>query len=62
MMSGVAAIDCDPLNAELARTKGAFDNWASNVVSAADQLRDNHKRNIFELTSELNPFAVCIDS
>lgn len=62
MMSGVAAIDCDQLNAELARTKGAFDNWATNVVSAADQLRDNHKRNIFELTSELNHFAVCIDN
>ena len=53
IMSVVAAIGCDQLDAELVRTKGALDNWASNVVSAADQLRDSHKRNIFELKSEL---------
>ena len=48
-MSLIGEIDCAQLDAELQRTKGAFDSWALNKVSAADQLCDSHKRNISDL-------------
>ena len=42
-------IDLKQLQAELQSARGAFDKWALDTVSAADQLRDSHRRNIADL-------------
>lgn len=48
-MSVASAINLEQLQAELQSAQGSFDKWALNTVSAADQLRDSHIRNVSEL-------------
>ena len=48
-MSERLPIDLEQLQAELQSARGAFDKWALDTVSAADQLRDTHIRNIADL-------------
>ena len=48
-MSVALAIDLKQLQHELQSARGAFDEWALNTVSAADQLRDTHAKNVSEL-------------
>lgn len=48
-MSGTPAVDWEQLQAELQLARGAFDKWALDTVSAADQLRESHVRNITDL-------------
>ena len=48
-MSERLPIDLEQLQAELQFARGAFDKWALDTVSAADQLRDSHVRNIADL-------------
>lgn len=43
------SIDLEQLQAELQSARGAFDKWALDTVSAADQLRESHTRNIADL-------------
>ena len=53
MMSAPPAIDLQQLQAELQSARGAFDKWALDTVSAADQLRESHIRNITDLRGSL---------
>lgn len=48
-MSVASAIDVEQLQAELRSARMAFDKWAQDTVSAADQLRENHVQNISDL-------------
>lgn len=48
-MSERLPIDLEQLQAELQSARGAFDKWALDTVSAADQLRDSRIRNIADL-------------
>lgn len=48
-MSERLPIDLEQLQAELQSARGAFDKWVLDTVSAADQLRDSHIRNIADL-------------
>ena len=48
-MSVASAIDREQLQRELQSARGAFDKWALNTVSVADQLRDSYKNNVSEL-------------
>lgn len=48
-MSVASAIDREQLQRELQSARGAFDKWALNTVSVADQLRDSYKHNVSEL-------------
>lgn len=52
-MLASAAIDLQQLQFELQSARGAFDKWASNSVTAADQLRDSHRQNIAQLQGDL---------
>jgi len=49
IMSVASAIDLEQLQHELQSARGAFDKWALNTVSAADQLRGSHTKNVSEL-------------
>lgn len=49
MMSERSTVDVEQLQAELQSARDAFDKWALETVSAADQLRENHIRNIADL-------------
>lgn len=48
-MTERSSIDLEQLQAELQSARGAFDKWALDTVSAADQLRESHTRNIADL-------------
>ncbi|KAA6421430.1 MAG: kinetochore Spc25 [Trebouxia sp. A1-2] len=48
-MSVTSTIDLEQLQHELQSARGAFDKWALNTVSAADQLRDTHTKKVSEL-------------
>ena len=48
-MSVASAIGLEQLQRELQSARGAFDKWALNTVSAADQLRNSHKQIVSEL-------------
>lgn len=49
MMSERVTIDVEQLQAELQSARDAFDKWALDTVSTADQLRESHIRNIADL-------------
>ena len=51
-MLAASAIDLQQLQSELQSARGAFDKWASNSVTAADQLRDSHRQNIAQLQGQ----------
>ncbi|KAL3147665.1 hypothetical protein ABBQ32_002418 [Trebouxia sp. C0010 RCD-2024] len=53
MMSERSTVDVEQLQAELQSARDAFDKWALETVSAADQLRENHIRNIADLKGDI---------
>ncbi|KAL0040656.1 hypothetical protein WJX79_000804 [Trebouxia sp. C0005] len=52
-MSVTSTIDLEQLQHELQSARGAFDKWALNTVSAADQLRDTHTKKVSELRGDI---------
>ncbi|KAL3130620.1 hypothetical protein ABBQ38_008014 [Trebouxia sp. C0009 RCD-2024] len=52
-MSERSTVDVEQLQAELQSARDAFDKWALETVSAADQLRENHIRNIADLKGDI---------